>query len=149
LLFLVLLCLAIGQLGVFFMTPAHVNWYISLQKPDWIPSHFIFLIGWSVFYVLTAVSVWLVWLRRETGCRAAFFCWVTQLFLNALWVPLFFGQQNVLTGLVMIGLLGLFTLITTVLFFRHSRFAAFLMLLYFFWILYAGMLNFAIWQLNR
>jgi len=148
LLFLVLLCLAIGQLGAFFMTDTSMNWYYSLQKPVWTLPNFVFPLVWTILYVLMSFSAWLVWRAKKPHYQIALDFWCIQLFFNALWTPVFFSQQNLLYGLIIIDLLWISILITTIFFFKHSKPAAFLMLLYFLCATYAVALNFMIWQMN-
>lgn len=148
LLFLVFLCLAVGQLGTFFMTDTSMSWYFSLQKPVWTPPNLAFPLVWTLLYVLMALSVWRVWRAKKPGYHTALAFWCIQLFLNALWTPIFFGLQNILYGLIIIDLLWISIMVTMILFFKHSKFAAFLMLLYLLWVTYAGFLNLMIWQMN-
>jgi translocator protein len=148
LLFLILLCLAVGQIGVFFTTEQAFHWYNTLAKPEWTPPNVVFLVVWTVIYVLMAFAAWLVWRAKTPGYRNALIFWGVQLVLNAIWTPLFFGQQAILYGFIIIDILWIFLLITMVLFYQHSKLAAFIMALYFLWISFAGILNFTIWQMN-
>lgn len=148
LLFLVLLCLAVGQLGTFFMTNTSMSWYFSLQKPTWIVPNLLFPIVWTILYILMAFSAWLIWRAKKPGYHTAIAFWSIQLLLNDLWTPIFFGLQNILYGLIIIDLLWITIMVTMILFYKHSKFAAFLMLLYLLWVTYAGALNFMIWQMN-
>lgn len=148
LLFLVLLCLAIGQLGAFFMTDTGMNWYYTLQKPAWTLPNFVFPLVWTILYVLMAFSAWLVWRAKKPHHQIALDFWCVQLLFNALWTPVFFSQQNLFYGLIIIDLLWISILVTTIFFFKHSKLAAFLMLAYLLCATYAVALNFMIWQMN-
>lgn len=148
LLFFVLVCLAIGQLGVFFTTEQAFSWYAALNKPVWTPPNFVFPLIWTLLYLLMAIAGWLVWRAKKLGYRNALIFWGVQLFLNAMWTPLFFGHQAILYGLVVIDVLWLFMLVTTVLFYKHSKLAALLMFINLVWVSFAGILNFMIWQMN-
>ena len=147
-LFLILLCLSVGQLGIFFTNEQAFDWYNTLAKPDWTLPNIVFPIVWTVLYVFMAVAAWLVWREKKPGYRNALIFWGVQLVLNAMWTPLFFGQQAILYGMVVIDILWFFLLHTMVLFYRYSKWASFLMFFYFLWISYAGILNFLIWEMN-
>lgn len=149
LLFLVLFTLTVGQLGDYFTTSQSFVWYHGLTKPVWTPPDVVFPIVWTIFYTLMAVAAWLVWRGKKPGYRNALVFWGVQLLVNVMWTPLFFGQQAILYALVVIDILWILLLITTVMFFRRSFWAGFLMLLYFIWISYAAILNFIIWQMNH
>ena len=71
-----------------------------------------------------------------------------QLLLNAVWSPLFFGAGLRGLAFVDICLLAVALVATIVLFARRSRLAAALLVPYLAWVLFAGALNFAVWQLN-
>ena len=123
--------------------------YGSFVQPDWAPPAWLFGPVWTVLYALIAVSGWLVWRRAGwSGARTALTVYAVQLVLNALWTPLFFGAG--LFGLAFAEILVLWVAIvaTMVLFARHSRPAAALLLPYVAWVSFASVLNFAIWTLN-
>jgi benzodiazapine receptor len=148
LLFLVLLCLAVGQMGVFFTTTQAFNWYTALNKPEWTPSSLFFPLIWTMAYVFMAFAAWLVWRQKNLNYRRALIFWTVQLILNGLWMPLFFGQQGLLASLILMDVLWLFLAVTTFMCYKQSKVAGILMLIYLSWVTFAGILNFLIWQLN-
>jgi benzodiazapine receptor len=148
LLFLTLLCLAVGQIGAFFTTEESYHWFHALNKPTWTPPIYITPIIWTVVYLLMALSAWLIFRLKKAHYRIALFFWCIQLVLNAFWIPLFFGNQEALYGLIIISILWALVFITTLLFYRISRLAGFFMLTYLSWITFMGILNFKIWALN-
>ena len=124
--------------------------YQDLVQPSWAPPTFLFGPVWTVLYTFIAVSGWLVWRRAGwSGARTALSVYAVQLVLNALWTPLFFGAGLFGVAFAEILLLWASIVLTIVLFARHSRPAAALLVPYLAWVSFAGALNFAIWQLNR
>jgi tryptophan-rich sensory protein len=94
------------------------------------------------------VSGWLVWLERHRlDTRVALGLYVTQLVLNALWTPVFFGgygligQPALWIALAIILVLDLAVAATMTAFWPLSRAAAWLLVPYLLWILYASSLN--------
>lgn len=148
LLFLFLICFAVAQLGSIFTTEQSFIWYKTLCKPSWVPPDFVFPIVWTILYTFMAIAAWLVWRAKKSGYSNALICWDVQLILNAMWTPVFFGQAAIFYGLVILVSLWLVLAITTVIFFKHSRLAGFLMLIYLLWVSYASVINFMIWQMN-
>jgi tryptophan-rich sensory protein len=70
-------------------------WFAKLNKPAWNPPGWVFAPVWSALYTMMAVAAWLVWRRGGFPARSAplgFF--LSQLLLNALWSPAFFGLRN-------------------------------------------------------
>lgn len=123
--------------------------YGNFVQPSWAPPSWLFGPVWTVLYITIAVAAWLVW-RKDgwSGARTALTVWAAQLVLNALWTPLFFGAGLFGVAFVEIVLLWLTIVATIVLFARHSRPAALLLLPYVAWVTFASALNLAIWMLN-
>ena len=123
--------------------------YGALTQPAWAPPPWLFGPVWTVLYVSIAVAGWLVWRRAGwSGARTALSVFAVQLVLNALWTPLFFGAGLFGVAFVEIVALWLSIVATIVLFARHSRPAAALLLPYLAWVTFASALNLAIWVLN-
>jgi tryptophan-rich sensory protein len=134
---------AIGGLGV----AGTATEYNSLRQPAWAPPSWLFGPVWTVLYAMIAVSGWLAW--RRAGFTKPLWLYATQLVLNAIWTPLFFGAGRY--GLAFAEIVLLWLLIgATVLSFRPiHRAAAWLLVPYWAWVTYASALNLAIWLLNR
>jgi benzodiazapine receptor len=132
----------VGGLGVA-GTPQE---YGRLAQPDWAPPAWVFGPVWTVLYAMIAVAGWLVW--RRTGWNTALTVYGVQLALNAVWTPIFFGAGRYGWALVDIVLLWVAIAATIVLFWRHSRAAALLLVPYWAWVSFATSLNAAIWALN-
>lgn len=72
-----------------------------------------------------------------------------QLVLNTLWSILFFGLHSPGAALVEIVILWLAILATVITFYRVSKPASYLLLPYIFWVSFAAVLNYSIWNLNQ
>lgn len=126
------------------------EWYERLQKPSWRPPNRLFAPVWTVLYLMIAFSGWLVW-RTEglDGAGLALTLYAVQLFLNAIWTPVFFGLHRLDLGFVVIALLWIAIAATIVAFAAVSGIAALLLIPYFVWVSFAGVLNYTVWQMNR
>jgi tryptophan-rich sensory protein len=123
--------------------------YGALVQPAWAPPPWLFGPVWTVLYALIAVSGWLVWRRAGwSGARTALTVYAVQLVLNALWTPLFFGAGLFGIAFAEIVLLAAVIVATIVLFARHSRTAAAMLVPYLLWVSFAAALTFAIWTFN-
>jgi translocator protein len=143
-----LVALAVAAVGGLSAGSAATD-YAVLNQPSWAPPPAVFGPVWAVLYTAIAISGWLVWRRSGfAGARAALTVYGVQLVLNALWTPLFFGADLFGLAFAEITALGLAIVATVVLFARHSRPAAALLVPYLAWVGFAAALNFAIWQLN-
>lgn len=124
-------------------------WYQSLVKSAWIPPAWVFGPVWTTLYLVMGVAAWRVW--RETHARReqALRLWWIQLFLNALWSPLFFGWHRLDLALLEILVLLGFIAATARHFWHIDRGAGLLLIPYLAWVGFASFLNFTLWQLNR
>lgn len=125
-------------------------WYDALQKPSWNPPNWIFGPVWSALYLAMAIAAWLVWRERRNppDVRPALAMWGVQLALNAAWSWLFFGLHEMAWALAEILTLWGAIAVTAILFRRHNRLAAWLLVPYLAWVGFASFLNYTLWQLN-
>lgn len=141
------LCYAVALVGSQFTAGA---WYEQLVKPAWTPPGWVFGPVWTVLYGAMAVAAWFVWKDHGFGgARLALGLFLVQLALNLAWSWLFFGEQRIGLALVDIAALLLAILLTMIAFWRRRRLAAILLVPYLLWVIFASMLNFEIWRLNR
>jgi tryptophan-rich sensory protein len=93
--------------------------------------------------------VWLIWEAPPSSLRTlALAAFAIQLLLNAVWSPIFFGNHNLLAGLIVILLLVVAIAVTIASAIKVNYFAAALLLPYLAWILFAAALNGRIVSLN-
>ena len=137
-------CFMAALSGAFFRPGA---WYESLAKPWWRPPNWIFAPAWTALYITIAISGWLIW--RDVGFAPALAIYFLSLLLNAAWPALFFGIRRPDLAFLDLSLLWISIVATIVAFFPIDRWAAYLLLPYLGWVSFAGMLNFAVWQMNR
>ncbi|HEV7279347.1 MAG TPA: TspO/MBR family protein [Pirellulaceae bacterium] len=157
------LCFGAAALGSTATAPAIGGWYRTLAKPEWTPPDSVFGPVWTALYLMMAVAAWLVW-RTPVRANAApaesavpatsgsvapaLTLFVVQLALNVAWSWIFFGMR--MPGWAAVEIVALWLAIagTTLLFFRHSSLAGWLMTPYLAWVAFAAALNVAIWRLN-
>jgi tryptophan-rich sensory protein len=148
LVFFVVLCLAAGWFGSAATTPNIPTWYAGLNKPWFNPPNAVFPIAWTILYVLMGVAAWLVWREDHPDRLFALVPFFVQLALNIGWSFAFFGAQSPLLGLAVIGLLIAAIIWTMIAFWPISGLAALLLAPYLAWVLFATVLNAAIYLLN-
>ncbi len=141
------LCLLVGAAGGSVTADAVRTWYPLLTAPPFTPPNWVFAPVWTLLYAVIGVSGWLVWLRP--GSRRALRMWGWQLAANAAWSPAFFGVRNPGLALLVIAAMLATTVATIGMFYRRRPLAAWLLLPYLAWTLYAAYLNAGFWWLNR
>jgi tryptophan-rich sensory protein len=123
-------------------------WFDALAKPAFMPPGWVFPVAWTTLYVLMGIAVALVIASDRDAKRPALLMFATQLVLNLAWSPIFFGMHQARAGLAIIIVLTIDVVITIGLFARVRRSAAWLMLPYLAWLIFATCLNLAIVRLN-
>ena len=118
-------------------------WFASLVKPAIYPPPAAFGIVWTVLYALMGLALAIVVTARGApGRSAAIGLFIVQLLLNLAWTPLFFGAHRIFAALVLLLVLDLAVLATIVLFHRVRPLAAWLLLPYLAWAIFATVLTY-------
>ena len=147
--FFVALCLGIGALGGSVVATSVDTWYADLAKPPFTPPDHVFGPIWTVFYVLMAIAAWRVWRAADRDTRRGpLTLFALQLALTLGWTVVFFGLQKIGAALATIVVLDVGVVVTTLAFRSIDRWAGLLMVPYLAWVVFATVLNIAIWRLN-
>lgn len=124
-------------------------WFAALQKPDFMPSAWVFPVAWSFIFLLLGLAVAMILHARGARLRGlAISLFVVQLIANYCWSPLFFRFHMVTEAFGLILFIFAISAVTAILFGRIRRAAAIMMLPYLAWLLFAATLNWTIDQLN-
>jgi tryptophan-rich sensory protein len=149
-LFLVPLIVVLGFVsGQLAGSAAGNPWFASLTKPTHYPPAVAFPVAWTILYALMGLALAVVVAAKGArGRGVAILAFIVQLALNLAWNPLFFGAHQIMLSLALILVLDLAVLLTILLFARVRGLAAWLMVPYFAWLLFATYLNFEFHMLN-
>jgi translocator protein len=144
------LCFAVAYAGARITYPEIPTWYAGLSKPAWTPPNWAFPVVWNVLFLLMAVSLWLLWDRSAPSKprSIAIGLFLGQLALNAAWSPVFFALHLTQAALLIIIALAVLLAATICHALAVNRAAAWLLVPYLLWILYASTLNAGIVTLN-
>ena len=154
LVFAIIICELAGVIGSIFTTPSIGTWYATLVRPSFSPPNWIFAPVWTILFALMGIALFLVWKnissRSDDGRekKVAIQVFVAQLCLNVMWSIIFFGLHSPGGALILIASLWMTIVATMLSFYKVSKAASFLLLPYFIWVSFAGILNFAIWYIN-
>jgi translocator protein len=125
------------------------RWYAALTKPAATPPDWIFPVAWSLLYVLIGLALAMIIHARGAKLRGlAIVLFAAQMLVNLTWSPLFFGAHQVFWSLIVLIVLFVLALLTTLVFGRIRRGAAWLMVPYLAWLCFAGLLTWQIMTLN-
>lgn len=145
------LSLGAGLIGSLFTFSAIPTWYATLNKPSFNPPNYLFGPVWTTLYILMGIALYLVWRKglRKKSIRFAFSLFLIHLVVNSLWSIVFFGMHQIFLALVVILVLWLMIIVLIKIFWEIDKTAAYLLMPYLFWVSFATLLNFSIWQLNK
>ncbi len=125
-------------------------WFAALRKPAGYPPPAAFGLVWTVLYILMGIALAMVLSAvGARGQRTAVIAFLVQLAINLAWSPLFFGAHQMTWALVCILVMDVAVVATIVLFARIRPLAAWLLVPYLVWILFATYLNYAFLRDNR
>ena len=129
------------------LIPDYSGYFQTLNKPFNIDSK-VFIIVWTILYILMGLSAYLVDNSNEENIKGALVLYYVQLFVNLMWPVLFFGFKQILLALGLLGLLIILVVILIVKFYKINKVSAYLLIPYLAWLLFAFYLNLQIFLLN-
>jgi benzodiazapine receptor len=144
-----LLCLLVAFVGGWF-SEGSIHWFNYIDKPSWSPPGWIFPLIWTPLYLMMGLSLWFIMMKQDEPKPTfwPYFWFFVQLALNLAWSPSFFFLECSICGTIVMAFLIAAILITMVSFYRYLPVAAYLLIPYFIWVVFAGILNFAIFRMN-
>ncbi len=139
--------LAVGGLSAY-LTMDSMKIYAAVKQPPLSPPSWLFPVVWTVLFLLMGTAAYLVWMRDSTGRNKALLVYGIQLLFNFVWTLIFFNAQKYGLALIWLVFLWILILFTTILFFKESKAAGWLMIPYLLWVTFAAYLNAGVWYLN-
>ena len=127
-----------------------MSMFALLSKPPLSPPGWLFPLVWTILYTLMGIASYLVFTSGQDSdeIKWALQVYALQLIFNFFWTILFFNFELYFFAFFwLIALLALIIL-TTVLFYKVSKPAAYLMIPYIIWVTFAAYLNFGVALLN-
>mmetsp|Transcript_17891 Transcript_17891/g.26468 ORF Transcript_17891/g.26468 Transcript_17891/m.26468 type:complete len:239 (+) Transcript_17891:68-784(+) len=136
-----------GISGVPFVVGGIKNWYRKIQLPTWTPPDRIFSPVWTTLYACMGLSVARIINLTSVNTKPVQL-WFLHYFLNISWPALFFGLQRLREGFWHQVVLTSSLAVIIAQFATIDKLAAYLLVPYFLWAVFAAALNHRIWQLN-
>ena len=143
LLLLAFIIVVVGVGGLIGMSTAPSAWYAALQKPPFNPPNWVFAPVWTLLYIAIAIAG-----ARSYERGSGLALWVTQLVLNFVWTPVFFGLHRPAAALAVVVALLAATLAFVATQWSADRIGALLFVPYAAWVAFAALLNISIVALN-
>ncbi len=140
-----------GIIGVFFTPHGASNvWYNALAKSVLTPSGWVFGVAWTILYILLGIALFLVIITKKNRVNksGAYWLFVGQMVLNALWSIVFFGAHMPALALLVLIFLIVESIYMARAFHRIESAAGYLVWPYIAWMCFATYLNATIMFLN-
>ena len=123
--------------------------FALLKQPPLSPPGWLFPVVWTILYSLMGISSAIVFIKNTIDTKRALTIYAAQLFVNALWAPIFFGLELRLVAFVWLLILIVLVVKMIAEFKKVDDTAGNIQFPYLIWLLFAGYLNLAVFLINR
>lgn len=125
-------------------------WYYNLKKPNWQPPDWLFGPAWTIILGLAAWAAILSWegATDDAGRNIVMALYAVNFICHLLWSPLFFTFKRPDWALIEVIFLWASVLSLLVGLRPFSELASWLIVPYFIWVSFAGILNLVIVRMN-
>lgn len=120
-----------------------------LNKPSFAPPKYLFGIVWTILYTLLGISSYKVYNSMSCHKANCLLLYGINLFFLFIWPLVFFQLEARLFAFVIIVFLDIASILMTICFYGISKSAAYLQIPYLLWLIFASILNFSVYFLNR
>lgn len=144
----ILIPLVLGAI-VGFINRGGFESFDTIKKPLFAPSAAVFPIVWTALYLVMGISSYIILKSRDEKKMGALTAFYIQLAVNLIWPILFFWFNEYFFSFLWLVLLIAFEVITVIWFYKINKTAAYLLLPYLAWSVFAAVLNYQIYILNK
>jgi len=119
-------------------------WFSTLEIPSMQPSCLIFILIWTLIYIMIAISVIIVLgapKKQNRHKTIAIILFLLNGILNGMYSILFFGMQSILLALIELPLLIASIILLIIYTFRINKIASYMLIPYFLWICFIAVLT--------
>lgn len=132
--------------GVFSSIFVNNNFYNEFNIPTFAPPQILFPIVWTILYLLMGWA-WNLILKCPNKKKHSTLFGI-QIFLNFLWVILFFKAELFLLSFIVVLILDVLVFYIILTFHNYNKLSADLLIPYLIWICFASYLNWVIYLIN-
>lgn len=141
---------AVGALSGFLSRKGNEFYSLYVAKPSFSPPDWLFPVAWGILYALMGIGAARVEAQPAGKDRSrGLNLFIAQLIVNFFWSLIFFNARAYGAALAWLLLLIVLVAAMTLSFFKSDKLAGGLQIPYLLWLVFAAILNWAVWQLNR
>lgn len=126
------------------MTSNSMEIYANLYKPPLAPPGWVFPVVWTILYILMGISAYLIYISDSEDKKVALTLYLVQLGSTVIWSLVFFRLNAFFLAFTWIIVLWYLIFLTYKQFKEINKTAAYLLIPYLVWVIFAGYLNLAI-----
>lgn len=133
LILITLVTIFVGSFFAFF-TMDGMKEFAKLDKPFLAPPGMVFMIAWTILYILMSISVYIISNSNDPNKKDAISIYILQLIINSLWTLFFFGLKIRLLAFFWIILLIIVVISMIISFSKINKTTAKLQIPYIIWL---------------
>lgn len=104
----------VGGMASSIMARGQMQAFAEMNKPPLAPPGWLFPIAWTILYLLMGIAL-LLMVRSHHEYKVGAIClFISQLLMNYVWTPIFFGRQEYWMALAILVLMWLSTIICAI-----------------------------------
>lgn len=124
------------------------DWYFLIEKPAWTPPGSTIGMVWTVIFILTALSAFIVYSKKPKNIRAITTLFMINAGLNIFWSALFFVFHALQIATIEAGVLALSVVALIINIWPVSKVASLLLIPYAAWVSFATYLTYMVSSIN-
>ena len=125
-------------------------WYIVQRRPAWAIPSWSFTLVWTILYGVLAFATWNVWISESNPARSfGLILMSLEVAMLVAWPWQFFAWHQPIASWVVAAIAAATSIATCITFWLVKPKAGVMVLITLPWFIYAGLLDAAIWVLNR
>jgi len=140
---IVVLVALIVYLCAMVFTENNYEWFLDLNKPTFQPNSWVFMLVWAVLFVLIATSAIIILFSPKQDrekCNFVILLFALNALLNAFFSLFMFGFHNILLAIIELPFFLASTFVLVWCVFKVNKIAAYLLIPYVLWVIYATIL---------
>ncbi len=145
----IIIPLLVGFISFLLTKEGISNYSNNLIKPSFAPPSYLFGIVWTILYILMGISSYIIYNDISSHKNICLLIYGLNLVLNFLWPIIFFNLELRLFAFIFIIFLDIVVIYMIICFHGISKKAAYLQIPYLIWLIFATILNFSVYFLNR
>ena len=122
--------------------------YEQLKQPSFAPPSILFPIVWTVLYILMGISYGIINYKSLNDQKTKTI-YYAQLIVNLIWPILFFTLEARLLAFLWILILDILIITMIVSFYKKDKTSGLLQIPYLLWCIFATILNYSVYMLNK